>query len=177
MSQVTITKEMLQALNLSESANTETITLALKNLVATAAKVPVLEAKARDLEAQANKADIDEILQQAKTDRKITTELQAVLETDYANNPEGLRSLVATMPAYKSIQDLSSSKTRSLISAPNEESWTWEDYEKKDPAGKKLRDLKATDPDTYQRLYTERYFKPKENWHDDIVKSKSRPTC
>jgi hypothetical protein len=170
MSQVTITKEMLQALNLNESANAETVIIALKNLAATAAQVPVLEAKAKSIEAAILKSEVDEILLQAKNENKVTPALQALLEANYATNPDGLRSLIAAMPAYQSTANLSGYLQRQ---ATDEENWTWEDYEKKDPAGKKLRELKASDPETYQRLYTERYFKPKENWHRDIAAARA----
>jgi len=102
--------------------------------------------------AQANN-DINIMLDRALEDRKITVELKNRLATDYARNADGLKVLLAAMPAYRSIVD-------SLKNAQREKTelqWSWDDFEERDPTGKKLKELKANNPERYKEIFKEKF--------------------
>jgi len=93
------------------------------------------------------------LLDRALEERKITVEMKARLMEDYAANNEGLQLLLETLPAYRSITD-----TLQLKESANPElQWSWDDYEKNDPAGKKLIELKANDPETFKELFKQKF--------------------
>ncbi|MBA3828682.1 MAG: hypothetical protein H0X33_07080 [Taibaiella sp.] len=97
--------------------------------------------------------EVTALLEEALENRKITNELRQQLAADYAQNVPALKTLLAAMPAYRSIAEHIKNTTRDKV----ELQWKWEDYETHDPAGKKLKELKATDPEKYRQLFTERF--------------------
>ena len=97
-------------------------------------------------------AEIKVMLDRALEDRKITVNLRDRLVADYATNAEGLKMLLAAMPAYRSI-----SESIKATQATTEAIWEWDDYEKNDPAGKKLKDLRANDPIRYKELFDKKF--------------------
>jgi len=96
--------------------------------------------------------DILLLLERALEDKKITVALKALLAQDYAANREGLIKLLAAMPAYRSITE-----QLKMTSEQTEANWTWDDYEQNDPAGKKLKDLRANDPNKYRELFDKKF--------------------
>ncbi len=155
MNELTLSAEVLGVLNLSADTGMATLLEALHALKAEAAKVPVMEAKIKNLEASAVRKDVDAVLKQAQADKKITKELRGKLEADYATNPSGLKSLIDSMPAYQSVADLINGKATAPLDEGN---WKWTDYEKNDPSGYKLRSLMANDPLHYKQLFDERFL-------------------
>ncbi len=105
-----------------------------------------------ELQALRCKQEVAEILERGIEDRKITVNLQQKLATDYANNPGSLRELIGAMPAYRTIAE-----TLAAHPASGENNWTWNDYEKNDPSGKKLKALRANDPARYKALFDEKF--------------------
>jgi len=99
--------------------------------------------------------EITGLLDRALEDKKITVELKSKLAADYAENTEGLKTLLAAMPAYRSIAD----QLRTRQQDKTEAQWEWDDYERNDPAGNKLRDLRANDAVRYRELF-DRKFNP-----------------
>jgi Mu-like prophage I protein len=102
-----------------------------------------------------NRHEITMTLERALEDKKLTNELKDKLAHDYADNPDGLKALIAVMPAYRSISEHLKSKQQDNLPAQ----WQWDDFEKNDPAGKKLKELKANDPLRYKELF-DRKFNP-----------------
>ena len=96
--------------------------------------------------------EVTALLDRALEDRKITVALRARLAADYATNPDGLKNLIAAMPAYRSIAETLAAKQTTTDAA-----WTWDDYEKNDPTGKKLKELRAGDPARYQELFNKKF--------------------
>ena len=98
-------------------------------------------------------AEIGAVLDRALEDKKITVSMRHRLATDYTGNIEGLKALLSDMPAYRSI-------TESLKANNNENAeaqWGWDEYEKNDPAGKKLKALRASDPARYKELFDKKF--------------------
>ncbi len=135
----------------------------IKNLKAQADRLPALQSELSAIKTEAQRKELDTILQKGLADKKITKELQTALARDYAANPAGLKDLIDTMPQYQSIADLISHQKIETNLA-----WTWDDYEKNDTTGKKLKALKSSHPDHYQKLYHEKFHAEKENYWRDL---------
>lgn len=112
----------------------------------------LLQQQIEELKKTGAKAEVATILDRALEDRKITVSLRDRLALDYADNTEGLKALITAMPAYRSIAE--------SLRANNdgaEAQWEWDDYEKNDPAGKKLKALRANDPSRYKELFEKKF--------------------
>jgi hypothetical protein len=157
-------KDICAALKLPEETTYTDLSGAVKGL---AAKQLILEAENAILQADkkllhtqldelldaGNKNNIAAMLDRALEDKKITTELKIKLATDYAHNPEGLKLLLRAMPAYLSIAEQLKSHKRD----EQEAQWTWDDYERNDPSGNKLKALRATDAPKYKELFDKKF--------------------
>lgn len=110
MKQIFFTGAQIAAMNLKADASETEIVTSFNDLVAKAAKSDDLQKKLNDLHAQVSKDKVKSTLDAALAAGKITKELSAKLETDYATNPDGLKNLVDAMPAYKSITDTITNK-------------------------------------------------------------------
>jgi hypothetical protein len=156
--------QLNETLQLSENTNENELVLTVQNLVA---KTHHLETENMALSADKHKLQqqLDEInnirrkyeitalLDRALEDKKITTELRGKLAADYAANPDGLKALLAAMPAYRTIAEQLNSQRPDMAEAQ----WEWDDYERKDPAGNKLKDLRANDPVRYKELFERKF--------------------
>lgn len=112
-----------------------------------------LTATLEEIQKSRMKAEVQSLLVRALEDKKVTVELRDRLAADYAGNPEGLRTLLAAMPAYRSIaEQLNQPRAEGNVSE-----WTWDDYERNDPSGKKLMELRATDGAKYQELFNNKF--------------------
>jgi Mu-like prophage I protein len=104
------------------------------------------------MHAQQNKYEVAALLYRGLEDKKLTVALRNKLAQDYAGNPEGLKELLAAMPAYRSITE-----HLKRTQPETEAKWLWDDYEKNDPSGNKLKDLKANDPARYRDLFDKKF--------------------
>ncbi len=100
-----------------------------------------------------NVLEIDALLDRALEDKKITRELYTQLKDDYRENAAGLKQLLVAMPAYRSIAD----QLKATPADNSEANWEWDDYERKDPTGKKLTALKANEPVRYKELFDKKF--------------------
>lgn len=155
--------ELKNVLNLEGTAGSEALVSVVKNLADQTALLQqentLLMGDKQTLQQQLDElnrsnaiTEISLVLDRALEDRKITVALRDRLAVDYAGNTEGLKALLAAMPAYRSI-------TESLkVATDNTEAqWAWDDYEKNDPAGKKLKTLRANDPSRYKELFDKKF--------------------
>lgn len=159
-----IIKELGVVLQLADEPNDKTIIAAVQDL---ANKVEytteenktlrndkqALQQQIDDLNSARNRFEITALLDRALEDKKVTIELRNKLANDYATNPEGLKALIAAMPAYRSIAAQLKSKQQDNTEAL----WLWDDYEKNDPTGKKLKELKANDAVRYKELFDKKF--------------------
>lgn len=98
MSQIIVTAATLGLMNLhAENTTSEQFEQSLQNLIAKANRVDALETEVQNLQAESSKKEIASIISQGKLERKLTNELAAKLEVDYASNPQGLKALVDSM--------------------------------------------------------------------------------
>jgi hypothetical protein len=111
-----------------------------------------LEQQLAELTASNARNEITAILDRALEDRRITVELRNQLATDYAANAAGLKKLVAAMPAYRSITQALADKADAA-----HQSWMWDDYEKNDPSGKLLKELRSADPTRYDHIFRAKF--------------------
>lgn len=158
--------ELYQLLNLSDDANDQQLMDSVRQLSLQAGMVATLETENNALRSDKDQLqqtlgelqrvqaqqEVTTLLHRALEDKKITVALQQQLAGDYANNAAGLKNLLATMPAYRSIVDSlkSSSETTAL-------QWSWDDFERKDPTGERLKELKANYPDRYQEIFNQKF--------------------
>lgn len=150
-------KELATMLQLADGHNHLAITTAVNDL---ALKTGALEVENKALKEQLDEIagiraqqEVTALLERGLEDRKLTAELRNKLAADYATNPDGLSALLAAMPAYRTITELLSSRQTDSST----QNWQWDDYEKNDPSGKKLKDLRANDPVLYRELFDKKF--------------------
>ena len=112
MDKIVLTGAMLTGLNLMAGATQADAEKALADLVAKARKADSLQTALDALEATRKTEAVQAILKTGLDEGRITKELSARLEVDYKDNPEGLKSLVASLPKQirvtgKTVEDLS----------------------------------------------------------------------
>jgi len=111
---------------------------------------------ARELDEVNNarkRMEVCSLLDRALEDKKLTVALRKKLANDYASNPEGLKPLLEAMPAYRSIAEHLKSRQQDIA----ETEWLWDEYEKNDPTGRKLKELRANDPVKYKELFDKKF--------------------
>ncbi|MBX2904986.1 MAG: hypothetical protein KF744_03050 [Taibaiella sp.] len=113
----------------------------------------LLATQLAEVTASHSQQEIERLLNRALEDRKITVELKGRLANDYAGNAASLKTLLAAMPAYRSITEQINKKAES----DGEAQWEWDDYENNDPAGNKLKALRANDPIRYKELFDKKF--------------------
>jgi hypothetical protein len=155
-----LVKELKDLLHVAGDADEKVLTGAVQNLAARADALELengllltdkqtLQQQIDELTNERNLSAINAILERALEDKKVTVGLRDKLAIDYAANPEGLKGLVAAMPAYRSIAEYLKNKQQDKTEAQ----WQWDDFENKDPSGKKLKELRANDPVRYKELF------------------------
>ena len=153
-------KELTEPLQLAAGADEKILVSAVKNLLAKTDTLDLenktllnekqsLQDQMHELVSASNRSEINALLDRALEDKKVTVELRDKLAVDYAVNPEGLKSLISAMPAYRSIAEMLKSRQENNT----EGQWHWDDYEKNDPTGNKLKELRANDPVRYRELF------------------------
>lgn len=142
---------ILTALNLKDGDESAVVT-AINNLVAKADKADeykdLLDAKDEELKtvkAETVTKEVQDLIAGGKTAKKLTNELAAKLEKDYAENPSGLKDLIDTLPA----QVLVTEKKE----AGKYDGKTFDDLY----SSGELETVKKEFPDLYEKLRDEKY--------------------
>ena len=159
-----IFKELRGTLSLTDEADEKMLVSAVQGLATKAAGLELenklllndkyaLQQQLDEINNVRRRFEINALLDRALEDKKVTVELRDKLANDYAGNPEGLKSLLDAMPAYRSITEYLKSKQEDKTEAQ----WQWDDYEHNDPAGKKLKELRANDPVRYKELFDKKF--------------------
>ena len=157
-------KELCTVLQLADDADEKTFVATVQDLAMKAGNSELenkvlrnekyqLQQQLNDLNMARNQFEITALLDRALEDKKVTAELRDRLATDYATNPEGLKSLIAAMPAYRSIAAHLKGKQQDNTEAQ----WDWDDFEKNDPTGRKLKELRANDAGKYKELFDKKF--------------------
>lgn len=144
-----LTAEALGALNLADNTDAVAVSAAI---VALSDRATTAEKALNDLKAENVKEKVKTLLADALAAKKLTVELSAKLEKTYGDKPEELKDLLDAMPAYQSIADRLKAEANE-----GEGDWKWDDYEKNDPSGKKLADLKANNRAKYDELFNAKF--------------------
>lgn len=141
----------LQALGLNVT-DAASLLLQVKELKATADKVKGLEQTVKDLNANATKKEVAALSAQGIKDKKLTVQLAAKLEADYAENPAGLKNLIDAMPAYQGVTDLIDDNNKAA-DAKKYDGKSWDDLME----ANLLPDLRANHPELYKAIYRKEF--------------------
>lgn len=99
MSKTEFTPAHLQLMDLAADAAPEAINLRLQDLVDKAKRTEIAETELKDLKAETTKKEVEAIIEKGLADKRITNELGEKLKKTYADNPEGLKDLISSIPA------------------------------------------------------------------------------
>jgi hypothetical protein len=157
-------RELKQCLQLADNKTEADVVSAVKEMTAKANELNLqhhaLQAANATLQQQLDEimqerenTEVTTLLNRALEDKKITVELKTRLAADYARNAAGLNNLLQAMPAYRSIAEQLKGKQPDATEAM----WEWEDYEKNDPTGNKLKALRANDAARYKELFEQKF--------------------
>jgi hypothetical protein len=102
--------------------------------------------KLDSLKATAVKKEVEDLLELAHDQKKITTEVRAQLAKDYAENPAGLKALVDGMGVYSSVVNQLKPDTKLMAKF---EGKTWDELHQADL----LPELKATNLELFKQMY------------------------
>ena len=104
----------------------------------------------KDLKAATTKKEVEDLIAQGKTDKKLTVELADKLADQYATNPEGLKDLIAVMHA----QTVVTNNLDDTKQAGDYAGKTWDDlYAIEGEIEKVRKEL----PDLYAKLKKEKF--------------------
>lgn len=157
---IDLSANQLAALNIAANADDAAKQQAINMAIEAAAKLPQLtndlnianaakktaEDALASFKATTVKAEVEAIVANGITSKKLTAELAAKLKADYATNPEGLKGIVDAMPAFASITAaIGGNKTRvqELVSMG------WDKLDKEGLLG----ELKAADETEFKNLF------------------------
>jgi hypothetical protein len=149
MEGIILTADNLVALNLAASADAAAINTALGNLVSEKNR---LEREIQNLKDAQTAGKVADILVRGLAARKLTVQLKEKLAQDYANNPEGLQSLLDAMPAHQSIVERIAQNPEKVAGLAAK---TWDELDKEG----QLASLRAHDLDTFKIKYKEKFGK------------------
>lgn len=143
---------ILAALNLKDGDESAVVT-AINNLVDKADKsdeykegLEEKKTELKELKAETITKEVQDLIAGGKSDKKLTNELAAKLEKDYAENPSGLKDLIDTMPAQVLI-------TEQQKDVEKYEGKTFDDLY----ASEELETVRTQYPDLYEKLRDARY--------------------
>ena len=149
--------KLLAALNLSDDAAENEALEAIQNLIDKADKadeykdlIDAKETEIKDLKAESTKKEVKNILEKGQAEKKLTNELAAKLEADYAENPTGLQDLVDTLPAQVSVTEGIQDGDKELAKFDGK---TWDDLYSSD----ELETVRTKFPDLFEKLKNEKY--------------------
>lgn len=117
MEKIILNADQLKLMDLTAEAKTEQVTTALQDLVAKAQKVDqlttdlaaantertTLKQEVANLKKEATEKQLNDLIAAGVTEGKITVEAGAKLKLGYAQNPTGLKDLLAAMPKYEGL--------------------------------------------------------------------------
>lgn len=157
MSNTVTAAKILAALNLSDQAQEAEVLSAVNDLIDKADKADEL---AKDLSDKTTELDnfkketeakrVEDLIAKGKEEKKLTNELAETLKKDYSENPDGLESLIANIPAQVSVvEDLKTPNPEAV----KYEGKTWDDLYKSD----ELEAVKTKFPDLFDKLYKEKF--------------------
>lgn len=155
--------KVIGALNLADQSTDEEINLAITKTMQKAGRVEGLErdlelantAKEKavqdleDLKVSVNKEKVEGILDLALEAGKITVKAKTDLTVKYADDPEGLQSLVDALPVYQPVSD----KLKDKGEATGMAELSWDELDRKG----KLEDYKAEDLEGFKEKYKEKF--------------------
>lgn len=164
MSKLVIPVLTLAALGLSDNATQTDVDKSYGDLLANAAKVPGLEANLNAMTIERDnlkrenetlkKGDVAQkvadLIATGKAEKRLTNEMAEKLAADYAQNPEGLKSLIATLPVQSSVVDTLTNQEKDLAAYDGK---SWDDLY----AAGQLETVRQKHPDLYARLRSEKY--------------------
>lgn len=156
--------QLCAVMGITDASDDATVLASFKKMADKAKNHDTIDAKLKKAEqdlADLKKAGVEKevkaILDKAESDKKVTPQLRATLEKDYAENPSGLQALVANMTAFSSITEaISNAQKGDPSKVKGLKDKTWKELDKIDGA---LENLKANDPDTYYAKYEEHFKK------------------
>ena len=162
MSKVILTAAMLSLMDLSETATEQEVSQKFQDLSVVAGKVPGLEkdladktnaltaaaTELKDLKAASTAKEVADIIATGKADKKLTVELADKLAAQFATNPEGLKDLVAVMPAQTIV-----TANLAAVDAEKYAGKKWDDLY----ASNELETIRTTMPDLYENLRKEKF--------------------
>lgn len=163
MSKILLTAVMLTALNLSDKSSETDANAAFQDLMDTAGKVPGLEKdladkstaltekekEVKDLKAAGVVKEVQDLLDNGKTAKKLTAALATELADSFATNPAGLKKLIEAMPAQTLVTDQLGDKTGSESFVGK----TWDDLY----GSNELEGVRTKFPDLFEKLKKEKY--------------------
>lgn len=105
MNKETIEVAMLGLPGLADGATAADAVQAVKNLADKAARLEAAEKELAELKSSVTSSKVKILLDGGIKEGKLTKLVAEKLETAYADDPDGLESLLATMPVFASIHD------------------------------------------------------------------------
>lgn len=155
--------KLLTALNLGDDAAENEALEAIQNLIDKADKaddykdlIDEQKQEIKDLKAESTKKEVKSIIEKGQNDKKLTNELAAKLEADYAENPIGLQDLIDTLPAQVSVTEEIKGGDEELAKYDGK---SWDDLYSSD----ELETVRTKFPDLYTKLKNEKYPNLKED--------------
>lgn len=166
LEQMEFKKAVIQTLNLADNVKDDAINQELKSLVSKASRVSGLERDLADLKlekenvskelsdfkAEINQEKIKDLLDAGQDAGKITAKIAKDLADKYADDAEGLKSLIDNLPSYASLTDKIDKANQSPHGLVGK---SWDEL---DRSGK-LPDLKLQDLDAFKEKYKEKFGK------------------
>lgn len=144
MEKINLTPEQIQMLNLTDTTPSA-VTLAISDLVGRSQLLDKKEQELADLRAEMSRQKIESIIEKGLADRRITNALADKLRKTFADRPDSLADLIASMP----VQSLVTDKIDKLADIP--ERFRGKSFEELFEAGL-LEEVRTNYPDLYNQL-------------------------
>lgn len=105
MPDLNLTAEQKKLLDLKDDATPDQVGVVLKDLVDKAKRTDKAEKDLEDLKAETTGKEVEAILTQGMTNRRLTKDLADKLRKTYQDNPAGLKDLVDAMPSQQVLEN------------------------------------------------------------------------
>lgn len=159
-----LSAELIKLLNLGDKPDAVSVTRSIKDLseslVAKDGELTKLkedlsasQQTLADLKKQVIEKEVNDLLATALSEKRITNETKAKLATTFAENPTGLKDLLATMTPIVSVTDQLAKTGQE--DAKKIENLSWDELHK----GNHLKDLKANNKTLYNQKFKEKFGK------------------
>jgi hypothetical protein len=153
MKKIELTAAQLSVLNLKAEATDLEVATTITELVAKAAKVDGLQKELTDLKASTTSDKVKALIAEGLKG-KLTVELAAKFEKDYATNPEGLKAVIDAMPEIKSVTE--HIEKTSTISEQRVKDLVAKGFDGLMDSGE-MAELKGKAPEAYKQLYKDTF--------------------